>query len=216
MTTAVISDLHVPFVDKKAFNATLSIIKEEGVKQIVIAGDFCDCEAVSKFSKPLKKRDFSSEIAIAKHYIDIISRLQLQTIFIIGNHENFIYKYICDKASELSMLPELEIRNLLAMPKSWKVIPFNQHVIINGVIVRHGAKYSNNVLDQNLNMGVSSLQGHSHRLSLKHKRLFDGRIITAGETGCLCSLDADYNEHNNWCHGMALIEDNGFVRIIRL
>jgi len=216
MKIAVINDLHIPYLDIKVTENAIRTIKDEKCEKLIIAGDLMDCEAISKFSKPLKIRDFSKEVEQTKLWIKTFTKLNLPIEFIIGNHCQRLERFINDKVPEFSGLPELDIKNLIELPKSWHVIPYNKHIIINGVIVKHGTKYGQNVVQQNLNFGTSTIVGHSHRLTQAHRRLYDGKIISATENGCLCQLDLDYMDHNNWTHGMCIIENNGFVRLIRL
>jgi predicted phosphodiesterase len=47
----LISDVHVPYHDKKAFNLVLEVGKKLKVDQVVIGGDFIDNYSVSSHDK---------------------------------------------------------------------------------------------------------------------------------------------------------------------
>lgn len=211
-------DLHVPDHDAPALAWALKTTRELDPYKVIILGDLVDFKSISRFPKPPKD---SMTFPYEKRAGRAIVR-QLDTefegrevVYILGNHCVRLSKYLWRHAPELSDLGELALTELLEIPERWEVVPYNGIYLEQKVLCQHGKKFSKNVLNSNLSeFGCSSVQGHSHRLGIIHRRFPDGRIVSAAECGTLQRFDVGYCATVNWAQGLGVIE-NGNVRIIR-
>jgi predicted phosphodiesterase len=209
--TAVLPDLHVPYHDEEALGRALARIREERPERVVILGDLADFEAISKFSRKLKKRAvFEYEIGEVRRVIQELEKefKQQNVIYICGNHESRLSKYIIRNCPELDDLPMLAFREIVQIPRRWVVYEYNLNAVcIDGVNYIHGRKFSGNVCINNIKKYLGSVvQGHSHRASSQYMRLPNGETIGAVEAGCLCDLQPSYASDVNWSHAMAWAE----------
>lgn len=213
-----IPDVHCPDTDSKALEWALDQVRELNPYRVILLGDLMDFHSISRFGKsPAAAMTFPYEKRAGRALIKKLDQefRRKEVIYILGNHEYRLAKYLWKHAPELSELGDLAITELLKVPDRWEVVPFGGAHMEQGVICMHGKKFSKNVLNSNLSeYACSSIQGHSHRLGVIHRRLPDGRVISAAECGTLQNLDVDYCVFTNWCQGIGIIE-NGNVRIVR-
>lgn len=218
----VISDLHIPFIDFKAFDVMMSYAEDYEPNTLVIAGDLVDFYRLSKFDKdPTRKDSTQDEIDLAKEYLYEI-RNRLPTTHIVlqkGNHESRIQTSLWQnpefhslRAINLKKLLDLDNLNIEYMDGTydyWK--ESNCHLKIGDMLVMHGdnrlngAKLSCNTGYSAWNtmktMMSSVSMGHNHRLALINMRTVSAELVGI-ETGCLCQVTGT----QNWQQGFATFE----------
>ena len=212
----IIPDSHIPYEDKKAFNLMLKAGKEFDPDTIVILGDFIDNYSISKYSKDLKRDRFLkwevSEANKALNKIDILFP-KANKIFMAGNHEERLDKYIKDKAPELFGL--VSTSELLKLPqRKYKYYEYGKHHRIGKLYFTHGDIIRENVTQAMLDKYEKSIVfGHTHRMeqTVKVNVLGEGHLgITSGWLGSV--KKADYiKTFSNWQMGFstAIVLPNG-------
>lgn len=211
----VISDLHIPYQDKRACNKVLKFIEYFKPDKIFINGDLIDCMDISSFDKPLERhKDLSEEIEEAKDFLMKLrfSNLKSSIIYIFGNHEFRLDKYLAKNARELYGLKGLTLEEQLDL-KTLDITPYNNHTKENfyqygkllighwNKVCKYGGFTAKNLLEDK---GMSIIQAHTHRLGSSYKRDFDGQK-GGWEGGCLCDLDPNYCNRPNWQLGFITI-----------
>jgi len=207
--TMVISDLHIPFIDNGAFDVTMSYANNYKPNNLIINGDLVDFYSLSFWSKsPDRKYDVINEIKLARQYLTKIRESvgdKCDIIFIKGNHEQRLQRYLSKNAPELYELEELDISNLLQFKKNkikyvdasdeyWN--NDNGHVMIGDMLITHGdsrmngasySKYSCYGIKNTILNGIQNnvIQGHSHRLGKFYHSSINKDYIGL-ESGCLC------------------------------
>jgi UDP-2,3-diacylglucosamine pyrophosphatase LpxH len=171
---------------------------------------------VSLFDKdPRMGADLASEIDEAREWLELLSDKLPETrkIFIYGNHEYRLHRYIMRNAPALVGLPGMSLAEMLNLNElRYKVINSdlkeNFFDTGNGLLVGHFNKANKhsgytvkNLVEQ---YGVSLIQGHVHRLGMHAKRTFTGTIY-GYENGCLCDINPNYIQHPNWQQGFSII-----------
>ncbi len=218
MLTLCIPDIHIPDHDPDALSWALRTGLALRPYKVILLGDVINFDPICRFPKPPRAAlTLQDELEAAQHVIRRIDQTfkAAKIVWLCGNHEERLTKYLWRNAPELADLQELALEHVLRVPVRWKVVPPMKMYREQGVFVFHGVRWSRTVLDYNLReYGVSSVQGHSHRLDVKHHRLANGRIISAAEAGTLQKLHVNYCLSTDWCHGMAVIE-SGAIRILR-
>jgi predicted phosphodiesterase len=163
-----IPDTHVPYHNKKAFDLMLHVCDTFKPQTIIILGDFADCYSVSKFSKdPARKLHFQWEINEVCATLDKLDALgATQKVYIAGNHEFRLDRFIQDKAPELWGILDIPTAFSLKSRK-WIYIPYRKDFKLGKVYLTHdvdcvGRNAAHKVIDTYLH---SAITGHTHRLT---------------------------------------------------
>ena len=103
----------------------------------VILGDFADMYTVSSHSKdPRRAFKLRKELAAVKRELRKILKLSsTERIFVAGNHEDRLQRYMQDKAPEIAHL--ISIPKVLGLGKNWKYIPYRSDHKIGKLYVTH-------------------------------------------------------------------------------
>ena len=88
------SDLHIPFHDTKAIEATIKHAVAYKPNLLLLNGDVHDCYSLSYWTKDPRLRDFPKELDILKQFFEYIrERLKCDIIWKLGNHEKRLEIY---------------------------------------------------------------------------------------------------------------------------
>lgn len=92
---AVISDLHIPFIDLEVFEQFVDYVKKDrDIKIIVIAGDLVNFDKFSRYLHFNGVASAEKEISLAKRFVEKILDLDKQIIYILANHELRLEKFL--------------------------------------------------------------------------------------------------------------------------
>lgn len=212
----VAGDFHYPFQDDRVVKLWFKFLEDFQPDVVVIDGDLLDCWALSKFDKnPKLGRKFKEEIEIGENFFDELRRLlpKAHFVFIYGNHEYRLQKYIVHQAPELSWFDEISLEDFMHLDK------YGVEIVSSGLkesywkygdlyighynkVNKHAGYTAKNLIDE---YGVSLLQAHVHRFGLNIRKTLDNRQIAGYENGCMCLLNPTYILSPNWCHGFSAI-----------
>lgn len=216
---AIISDVQIPFQDKEVLDLACRFINDIKPDGIIMNGDIVDMHSLSSFDKnPLDAPRLEQEIKEAGELMARFKRIP-KKIWIGGNHEHRLEKYIWKKAPEFAGLDSLGFPVLFKLKDfgfEWlpygKWIELGKLVVTHGNLVsRHSAQTARNHMEK---YGTSILVGHVHRLGAFYKRDMRGEHV-AFENGCLCRLDPEYDQFPNWIHGLSIVHTfpNGLFNV---
>jgi len=207
MTDFVISDLHVPFHDPAALAVMLKMQQHFRPKNVIMNGDMLDCVQLSRFSKePQEPASFKAQV---EELCDIIKKVQRYSnvIYIEGNHEARVGKYINDNAPELLGLVSIEglINNNLETPIEYvRTTPGESMLEWDNLLIGHFNKAAKNtgytvklLVEKYM---TSVVQAHTHRLGEYAIRGYYG-TLRGWECGCLCDINPSYVAVPNWQQG---------------
>tara|TARA_R110000744_G_scaffold13121_2_gene38447 strand:- start:5001 stop:5750 length:750 start_codon:yes stop_codon:yes gene_type:complete len=188
-------DTHCPWYNKKAVSCTLKALKAFKPDHLVILGDFLDIHSLSRHDKsPLKTVSFAKEIAVAKELLKRIDKAagRAKRHFIMGNHENRVYKYLISKAPEIYDM--INLPSLLDFERfGFTHFDYLDHLRIGNLILAHDIGHAGkSAHSQSLSMaGMSIAIGHTHRMAMViEKKLQTGELITGATMGWLGDPDA--------------------------
>jgi hypothetical protein len=100
---AITSDWHVPFTDEELIKTLFAACEEHGTKDLIIAGDFWDCDNYSRFTHLTTTASFKEEIEEVRTELKRLLA-KFERIYICrGNHEK---RWIDLNAGKVGM-PEL-------------------------------------------------------------------------------------------------------------
>ena len=215
----VLSDIHLPYEDKRALSTALEFTRKIKPDTIILGGDILDCYPLSTFHRVPSAPSLHQELEAGKNFLKELRRQHRNAdiTFIFGNHESRFEKRILERLPELhgsvALSELLELDELDIIPVTEPVD--NTSVHWRGVDIAHYDIAGSNAPRKIIaDIGVSTVQCHTHHQSLTKKRYKD-RTITVVENGCLCGLDPQYVKNPNWQHGFSyLIAENGMTTII--
>ena len=209
-----ISDLHIPYEDKKAVELVLNFIADFKPSILILGGDMLDFMGLSRFSKD-PKRALTTQDDIDK-LSELLIKLRTmlpnsEIVYLEGNHEYRMVTYKWTKCPELSYIKALTLQKLLKLDElNIKFIPYTKYYnykklfFVHGdVISKHSGQTAKNMLDK---WGVNIICGHSHRTGKCNKTTMSGNQ-GAWESGCLCDTNPEYIKGRaNWQTGFSIVE----------
>lgn len=217
-----ISDLHIPFEERKVVAEFFNAVQQTKPRTIIIGGDLIDFSAIS--SHVTHPDDIESTDYEIKKTIQFLERLRKvagkkATIYWIeGNHEQRLIKYLMKNARELATIYKFSFDMLFELyRKDINVIFVESNTVlkIDNWVFRHGHEigYGSSIPGNNArkgiyNYGLNYVQGHVHRGNLIRIRQFD-KILTGIENPCACEINPRYaNGFSGWHQGWTVLEKN--------
>lgn len=213
----VFGDVHIPFHDNIALEAMFNRFEEENVDSILINGDLLDFYQLSFHEKDPRQVHFKNEIEAGKEFLAYIRARfpDIPIYYITGNHENRFERYLRIKAAELLDIDECRLDVILHVAEyRIEVIPFRSKVVFGDYTIEHGDKIpgAGGVVPARtllMRLKSNSIVNHFHKSSESSQRVFgvgEPTMIKAYSLGCLCDLNPEYMEINEWNHGFAIMK----------
>jgi len=213
----VFGDVHIPFHDNIALEAMFNKFEEENVDSILINGDLLDFYQLSFHEKDPRQVHFKEEIEAGKEFLAYIRARfpDIPIYYITGNHENRFERYLRIKAAELLDIDECRLDVILHVAEyRVEVIPFRSKVVFGDYTIEHGDKIpgAGGVVPARtllMRLKSNSIVNHFHKSSESSQRVFgvgEPTMIKAYSLGCLCDLNPEYMEINEWNHGFAIMK----------
>jgi predicted phosphodiesterase len=217
-TALVIPDCHIPYHCKEAFDLMLKVAKDQRIDEIVLLGDFGEFQSVSTHAKdPSFQKSLVNEAKSVNKELDRLDRLfpHANKVYIEGNHEYRLYRYIRDRAPELDGIFNWMDLLKLNQRKKWKWIPYSPDqrypILKSKLLARHepssGGAHSAALTIQKT--GNSVIFGHIHRIQEYQTVMLDGRChrgITPGWLGDQNHEVFNYVKgHHQWGLGFAIV-----------
>lgn len=217
----IISDLQVPFHDRKAVDAVAQAIADlKGPDDLVAtAGDEMDMQTISRWSQGTA---LEWERSIGKDRnttFQVLKDLQVQ-VCIRSNHTDRLYNSIMKRLPGLLGLPELELPNFLRLPELGIHYSEEAYPIAPGWNLMHGDEAGmSQIAGQTAaglvrKVGTSVVCGHTHRLGLQpYTTSVNGKVtrtLFGFEVGNLMDMrKAKYAKTHNWQQGFGLLYVDG-------
>lgn len=215
----LVEDTHVPYEHKKAYKLMIMVARDHFVHEIVLKGDFLDFYCVSKYGKdPRITGHLMDEVAAGNVKLDELDNFfpTAKKVYVEGNHENRLEKYIFEKAPAL--FGTTEIRTLLKLNQrpNWSFIPYGPNqlyrVLGSNLHVKHvpGANSAKAAASRAI---CSVSYGHIHRSEHSYVVGLDGEQHVAYCAGWLGDKKNDLvfgfvNGHHQWTLGFSFVYVN--------
>lgn len=197
MKTAFISDVHFPFEHSKLLNTSIDIIREEKVNTLVLGGDIIDFYTTSSFVIDKTAVFISQEIERTTEFLASLRRkFKGEIIYLSGNHEERIQKYILKRADVLAPLlkNKLSLTELLQLEKH-KIQYCDKPFRIGKLYYLHGheKRMTAQVVHAALNilrwLNRSFIAGHFHRFQMTLIKEVDKSLKGGWISGCLMDIN---------------------------
>lgn len=208
----IISDIHVPFHNRKATAVALDYIKQEKPEYLTINGDAIDFYAVSRYSRDPKRRlEVQYEIDEFHDFLDQVrdAAPNAKIFFVEGNHEQRWNKYLRECASELEGVSGISLEEVLSLGKrrinfTPSGLRYGSCYIVHGDGL-FGGKAGFTATKWMERYMASVAVGHIHRLAIVHRRTANKERLFGLECGTLSSLDPGYEKTSfaDWQTGFA-------------
>lgn len=220
--TLILPDQHFPYNDKRYWDLVLKVGRAWKPDRIVTMGDFGDFYCTSRHPKdPSRRRDLKFEIdscVEARNQLDKLGAKE--KIFIAGNHEDNLARYLIEKAPELFDMVKVE-KLLQLKENGWKYVPYKRFVRIGKVYFTHDIGAAGAVAHTRAatRFGSSVVIGHTHRCSINYSTTVAGTGHVAAMFGWGGDVDsASYMYKVNttdWAlgFGTGLMEPSGTMHL---
>lgn len=204
----IVPDTHAPYHDKRAWKLVLNAARGFKPHTLLHLGDLADFYAVSSHSKdPSRTLSLKDEIEVVRELrSDLDSLGAKRKVFIEGNHEDRLKRYLQDKAPELFGLVSSD--ELLELSKNgWEFYPYREYAKVGKVYFTHdtgqGGKYST----------ARALETFQHSVGVAHHHAMQyfvagdatGKYQVGAQFGWLGDLSkVDYMHRVKVCRSWAL------------
>lgn len=132
-------DVHAPFHSEAAWRLTIDALADFKADTVVTLGDFVDFFSISRWSKdPARALSLAQEVGLAQGMLDeIVERTPgARRIYLGGNHEDRLQRYLQDKAPELFEF--IDVPQLLHLPeRGFEYVPYKQSIQMGKLNITH-------------------------------------------------------------------------------
>jgi len=200
-----------PFHDDQAIDVFLQLVQLENPDQTILAGDILDLAEQGRWVQEARFANTTQHALERgrKLAADTRARTSGEIHWIEGNHDKRMQGFMeanaksamgIKKAGYPDSWPVMSLPNLIGLDEFdtnyIDAYPAGAHWITNNLRVIHGTKSRSNGSTAsayaNQTPHLSTIFGHSHRLEIQSKTIFDraGKIRTMNvNPGCLCKVD---------------------------
>ena len=167
----IIGDVHAPKHDGLAWAVAMRAWRAFRPHIIVIMGDFADCESLSSHPPDgsATEHELPGELDGVRAALDELDSLGAERkVYVSGNHEYRLQKYLAQRAPALS--GAVSLRGLLDLERrGWEWVDYRGSVTIGSLTCTHdigsAGRYAH-VLAAQKRFGSVAI-GHTHRLALQ-------------------------------------------------
>lgn len=207
-----IPDCHIPYHDHYAFDLMMKAARAFKPQHIIILGDFIDMYSVSAHDKnPARALKLEYEIGEAIKCLAEIQKLGAKNnVYIAGNHEDRLTRYMMQKAPEL--YERMKIPDLLALrAHGFSYVAYKDDYQLGKLNMTHdtgkAGKYAN--YQSMADYGRSTIIGHTHRMAYAVTGNADGDCHLGAMFGWLGDFkQVDYmhkiKAKVDWAHGFGI------------
>lgn len=218
-----VPDCHVPYHDPKAFALMLHAAALFRPHTICVLGDFFDFYCVSDHDKnPRRVAILDDELKAGGDALGLLDRIGARRkIFICGNHENRLARYLSRRAPELDGI--IDIPGALSLKeRGWQYVPYKHGIHLGNLYVTHDVDHAGKyaLFHTMGDIGQSFVIGHTHRFGLTFSNDSLGKPTMGASFGWLGDFGAiDYmhaiKARRDWSHGFGLgYLINGLVHLV--
>ena len=211
----VISDLQVPFHDKKAVRNVAQFIRKYKPDDVLCVGDEIDFQTISRWSTG--RDEWSGSIGRDRdETVRVLAELQVRHLS-RSNHGARLYNSLSKRLPGLIGLPELTIEKFLHLDDLGITYHSKPHQFHDGWVMVHGDEQAIKpqggltALESAKRHGLSVVCGHTHRQGISSFTTASGGVLrgvlTGFEVGHLMDESQAYYTRGtfNWQKGFGII-----------
>lgn len=212
-----LSDIHVPFHDKRALTSAVSYAKKRHNPNVLLLnGDMMDFYTISRYDKSPSITTLKKEVEAGKKCLEWLRHEfpKARFIYKLGNHEDRWNLFFWRRAPELFEIKQCEIDTVLEFEKHGIERVDDQMVMAGELPILHGHELGKSGLGNPVNPARgaflrahhSVLVGHLHQTSSHADTNLFHKETMCWSQGCLCELSPKYARVNRWNHGFAYVD----------
>lgn len=181
----VIPDAHAPWVNWKALQQAYKWRLKHKPDLVVCLGDLTDQKIWSRWPKDTDDASPSDEYLEAEKCLKKLHKMFPEMIILRGNHDTRILAKAIEAGIPEQMFNDVDqVFNF----KGWTWIHQNDKLIIETIrgpiLFVHGDEQGGTVAQKSRILGLSVIQGHTHKVSITYTTTLKGTIFGA-EMGCI-------------------------------
>jgi len=186
----VIPDAHAPWVNWGAFMQAYSWLKSHKPDLVVCLGDLTDQKIWSRWAKDTDDMSPSEEFLAAEKALKKIHKMFPNMLILRGNHDVRVLNKAVEAGIPAQMFKDVdEVFNY----KGWQWIKHGEKLIINtprgNILFVHGDEQGGTVAQKSRILGMSVVQGHTHKVSITYTTALHGTVFGA-EMGCIMDTNS--------------------------
>lgn len=211
---ACVSDVHIPFHNRMAWEAMWKVLADAKPDLIVWAGDINDNYLLSDYSTdPDRGATLQTELDMVNtELVRPASELCPHNVWIMGNHEVRTYKQLATLRG-MTDLRAHRLSALAGLPSGWAVLQNQSDLLVGDVTYGHGDFKGRGGNAKNLaaailaKVGITMVTGHNHRFDVCHYTNARGVTTTSYTNGHMSDVaQARYIYGPNWQTGFTLVD----------
>jgi len=186
----VIPDAHAPWVNWPALEAAHRWSKIHKPDLVVCLGDLTDQKIWSRWPKDTDDASPSDEFLAAEKCLKKLHKMFPKMTIIRGNHDVRIIARAIEAGIPAQMFKDVDqVFNY----KGWTWVPQNEKLIIQTqrgpILFVHGDEQGGTPAQKSRILGMSLIQGHTHKASITYTSVLKGTIFGA-EMGCIMDVSS--------------------------
>lgn len=229
MKIGVMSDLHIPYHDFRSVEKAVSIISDFCADTLILLGDVLDFYSISFWVRDPCRVDLRAELLEGVKFFDWLKSTlsDVRIIYIEGNHEERLFRYLAKKAPEIVKLGVVTPESILRLNDfgikyvSNKLLcrEFGSPFSIGNVYFLHGHEVPVGFTSVNVARNVflrtlaHTVVGHFHRTQMYTHKSISGESYGCWSVGCLCRLNTEFSPINQWDRSVLLLSINNDNKI---
>jgi hypothetical protein len=220
--TLIWPDTHHPFHDGRLVALVLKFQKWYRPDRVIYLGDHVDFGPVSRYTQdPRGEVDIQTQLDATGSFLEQSREATpgAERIYVEGNHEVRLSKYILRNAGQLAYLKR-DGEDVLSVPfllrlkeRGVRWVPEWKKYQLHGFVVEHGdcASQASSATAKRMvdKRRASTISGHTHRLGAYFHN-GHGDPVQGYEVGCLIDKKSEAAAYAggvpNWQHGFAVVE----------
>ncbi len=164
----LIPDTHAPYHCVESWKLVLKVIKAVRPHYLVVLGDFADFYKVTMHLKdPRRRLHLVDEVAIANGLLRQVEPYATEKIFVYGNHEDRLSRYLAQNAPELVDFIGLDTYDWLGLREhGWTEVPYKEDIQLGKLYITHdvGRAGINSTRQSARDYMDNMVMGHNHRM----------------------------------------------------
>lgn len=186
----VLPDMHAPWINWPAVLQAYKWAKRHKPDLVIQIGDITDQKIWSRWQKDVDDASPSDEFLEAEKCLKKLHKMFPKMIILRGNHDVRILSKAVEAGIPAQMFNDI---NQVFNYKGWTWVPQNKKLVIQTVrgpiLFVHGDEQGGTVVQKSRILGMSIIQGHTHKASVTYTTTLKGTIFGA-EMGCIMDTDS--------------------------
>lgn len=186
----VLPDIHAPWANMEALKYTQKWAKKHKPDLVIQLGDLTDQKIWSRWQADVDDFSPSQEFEEAERVLQRLHKMFPKMLILRGNHDERIKAKAVEAGIPGRMFSDVdEVFNY----KGWEWLSRDKRLIVKTprgrVLFQHGDEMGGNVAQKSRLLGMSYVQGHTHKTSITYTQNAKGHFFGA-EFGCLMNVNS--------------------------